>query len=1086
MAWGVLGDGGGADETNTAGNEDETGIPPMAVIDILLKKQVVPPKVEHSQKAGLVEAFMALGDLRNAKKILDRFSTNGVNITDVYPAISDNLCRLMHVAISEIEIPLRPLCEYSKTKPQVNFDHLSPLINCLDPSFCVPPGISFRGRKKFFYDAWDSQITAYKDINDCVKFVKYYLRDIGPHLFRDVSLIGKLIRIAQFHIKNYDTPLIRKDWLQIISNYIFPAIAQMSPNPGILDSLWGLLKLWSFQVRYTLYYEWRTITYNKYPQLIAVNSFCESTCSYIMDRLAKENFKEYGRQIGKMCHSNALIAFSKIIIKIGIMPNLSDHFVDATKNMTEIEFDMLIYSLLEALTDVTQKLDMTGLAMSMKFQSFCKFAGNLISKKPSSDLGGIFQYIQAQVTGNSVEDLLLLQEIIQNMSGIAVLDDTTDMQLATLSGGPILQRIGCGFDPPQKLNRPINHLRINLAPKPISTLPLGLALGIIVSQAFQNLIYRKQSEQIKSLGWLQDNCHKIFLQYFTFIFWQFSNKQYSSMIPSLTTLVTTYGLEIFTAFHILRPKIVNDYWLLKEVEPAEDTAMDIDRPVEALGAYTKMIDDLEKEISMLQLFQNIILSPNFFVTFWQLSIGDIIFPNDQYTTMIENYKKSIAELEKNSKNDKTSKDISKRKSEISTLTDITDKLEKECKLQQEYYQVVNIRIQSSKNTWFLFEDFGNFDVYNQIIQCCILPRCVISPADALFSARFIEKVHSIGTSNFSTLKLLDQIFNYKTLHSFIFSLTELEAKNFGLFFSTLLATLACWHNDRVVFEGNVLTVPGFLRINKSDLSNLAPNQFYDYDDFRKALAKWHSKLMKCFVLCINSGHYLHIRNAIIVMNKIIHTYPATVEHAGLIEAAIKTLENEERHDLKLMSRSYKAALQRCSKKWVVASAFSNLSKPLTLKIDESKSPQIISAYDDPISPPSLSIQVSQIELEREISMKSETENGEIRDYSSQIIENVTLSPHSSMSEVRSVPTESDNRQYSSSSKNNDHDKNQLEMNRKAPFFGTKLDNNTKNHPKNRDDDNRNEDESGQHKSGTDNELKPSLPQPTLEADTGLI
>lgn len=46
---------------------------------------------------------------------------------------------------------------------------------------------------------------------------------------------------------------------------------------------------------------------------------------------------------------------------------------------------------------------------------------------------------------------------------------------------------------------------------------------------------------------------------------------------------------------------------------------------------------------------------------------------------------------------------------------------------------------------------------SQVIQCCIFPRAKNSSVDALFCAKFINLLHSIGTLNFSTLTLYDKV-----------------------------------------------------------------------------------------------------------------------------------------------------------------------------------------------------------------------------------------------------------------------------------------------------------------------------------------
>jgi Transcription- and export-related complex subunit len=92
-----------------------------------------------------------------------------------------------------------------------------------------------------------------------------------------------------------------------------------------------------------------------------------------MARLSADNYKEYGRHIGKMCHTNALIAFKIIIDRITRSPSLCDHFVDSSRTMSNLENDMLVYSILESLAKSTNKME--GVYATKEFNSLCELTG---------------------------------------------------------------------------------------------------------------------------------------------------------------------------------------------------------------------------------------------------------------------------------------------------------------------------------------------------------------------------------------------------------------------------------------------------------------------------------------------------------------------------------------------------------------------------------------------------------------------------------------------------------------------------------------------------------------------------------------
>lgn len=86
-------------------------------------------------------------------------------------------------------------------------------------------------------------------------------------------------------------------------------------------------------------------------------------------------------------------------------------------------------------------------------------------------------------------------------------------------------------------------------------------------------------------------------------------------------------------------------------------------------------------------------------------------------------------------------------------------------------------------------------------------------------------------------------------------------------------------------------------------SEVDPGQF----SLRQPLYSSDPPPLQSFIDCIQTGEFMHVYNAIIVMKEILDVFPmASVnEHSGSnINAAIdRFLETEERGDLKILARS---------------------------------------------------------------------------------------------------------------------------------------------------------------------------------------
>ena len=64
-----------------------------------------------------------------------------------------------------------------------------------------------------------------------------------------------------------------------------------------------------------------------------------------------------------------------------------------------------------------------------------------------------------------------------------------------------------------------------------------------------------------------------------------------------------------------------------------------------------------------------------------------------------------------------------------------------------------------------------------IAQYCVLPRCVFSHADAMYCARFVERLNALDTPWFSTVTYFNQICWIQ--QQLVFSCTEYEAGRLG-------------------------------------------------------------------------------------------------------------------------------------------------------------------------------------------------------------------------------------------------------------------------------------------------------------------
>ena len=187
------------------------------------------------------------------------------------------------------------------------------------------------------------------------------------------------------------------------------------------------------------------------------------------------------------------------------------------------------------------------------------------------------------------------------------------------------------------------------------------------------------------------------------------------------------------------------------------------------------------------------------------------------------------------------------------------------------------RLQASKAGWFAppTDESGaettskTADSMNHFLQHCIFPRCVFSPADAVFCAKFVAQTHAQGTPYFSTLQYYDKLLRDISVH--IFCCTERQAANLGRFLKESLQLLLHWKSSEAIYADECASKPGFsVSFTKAEGTN---KQKASYEDFVKVVFKWYCKILKSLMSCLESKEYMEVRNALHVLTRIVDVFP---------------------------------------------------------------------------------------------------------------------------------------------------------------------------------------------------------------------
>ncbi|XP_023214735.1 THO complex subunit 2-like [Centruroides sculpturatus] len=440
---------------------------------------------------------------------------------------------------------------------------------------------------------------------------------------------------------------------------------------------------------------------------------------------------------------------------------------------------------------------------------------------------------------------------------------------------------------------------------------LALPLCLLMAQQRNCILYHEQEHShLKLVSKLYDQCQDTLVQFGSFLSNSLSMEDYVNRLPSVDRLLSEYFIQADVAFFLARPMfnyIINSkYEEMKKQDKALKNITSVEKFQKYIEAVEKVMGPVVESVRPLQLPKTWDdLSAQFYVTFWSLSMYDLHVPSTSYEREINKLKIQIAQVEDN-------KDMvqSKKKKEKERCHALIEKLVDEEKRQQEHCNRVLARLKSEKDAWFQSRSAKN-ETITQFLQLCVFPRCIFTSIDALYCAKFVHLIHTLKTPNFSTLICYDRIFCDITYT--VTACTENEASRYGRFLYAMLETVMRWHSDKSIFEKECANFPGFMtKFRGATQSSDSATDHVDYENYRHVCHKWHFKITKALVICLESGDYVQIRNSLIVLIKILPYFPVITNLGQALERRIDKIrleQKEKRPDLYAIATGYSGQLK---------------------------------------------------------------------------------------------------------------------------------------------------------------------------------
>uniref|UniRef100_A0A673WPC3 THO complex subunit 2 n=1 Tax=Salmo trutta TaxID=8032 RepID=A0A673WPC3_SALTR len=835
-------------------------------------------KAPDNQKLGLLEALLRIGDWHHAQSIMDQMPAF---YATSHKAVALALCQLLHLTVE-------PLYRRSGVPKGAKGCLLRPLRNKRAPR----PAESFEDLRR-----------------DVFSMLCY----LGPHLSHDPILFAKIVRLGKGFMKEVqqrDSEFEGSCFLSIADQVLLPSLSLMECNACMSEELWGLFKLFPYQHSLGL-----TIKSESH-------SIDRGKCIGCKMRLTKENVKPSGRQIGKLSHSNPTILFDYILSQIQWYDNLIGPVVDSLKYLTSLNYDVMAYCIIEALANPEkEKMKHDDTTISSWLQSLASLCGAVFRKYPI-ELAGLLQYVTNTLKAGKSFDLLILKEVVQKMAGIEITDEMTSEQMEAMTGGEQLKAEGGYFGQIRNTKKSSQRLKDALLDH-----DLALPLCLLMAQQRNGVVFLEGGEKhLKLVGKLYDQCHDTLVQFGGFLASNLSTEDYIKRVPSIDILCNQFHTPHDAAFFLSRPmyghQILSKYDELKKAEKSNRQQQKVHKYVAACELVMSPVHEAVVSLHPPRVWDD--LRPQFYATFWSLTMYDLAVPHNAYDREVKKLQVQVKAIEEN-----PDVPMNKKKKEKERCTALQEKLQEEEKKQLEHVQRVLHRLKLEKDNWLLAKSTKN-ETITKFLQLCLFPRCIFSAIDAVYCARFVELVHQQKTPNFCTLLCYDRVFS--DIIYTVASCTENESRRYGRFLCCMLETVTRWHSDRAVYEKECGNYPGFLTIFRAtgfDGGNKADQ--LDYENFRHVVHKWHYKLTKASVHCLETGEYTHIRNILIVLTKILPCYPKVLNLGQALECRVHKIcleEKEKRPDLYALAMGYSGQLKGRKAHMVPENEFHHKEQPV--------------------------------------------------------------------------------------------------------------------------------------------------------------
>ena len=299
-------------------------------------------------------------------------------------------------------------------------------------------------------------------------------------------------------------------WIELARISLIPGISLVGANPGVVNEIYELLRFFPYAVRFSLYGEWQSNAYKYNPELKLKASETEKETKGILRRISKQDVKRFGRALAKVSTSNPLVLWAIGINQIEFYDNFVEVVVDAAKFSTNLGYDVLVFVILSSLASpYKSRVKEDGTSIASWLIGLSGFCAKLFRRYASMDASIITSYVTCQLKRGSLYDLIVLRDLITQMTGILIPENFSDHQLRCYSGGDGLKEQGLSVLRDPGMSGGWKKTSVRLL-KALANTEATSVLMVLISQERTSSVFSLDGEytsNLKLLGNLFDEVH---------------------------------------------------------------------------------------------------------------------------------------------------------------------------------------------------------------------------------------------------------------------------------------------------------------------------------------------------------------------------------------------------------------------------------------------------------------------------------------------------------------------------------------------------------------------------------------------------